>query len=159
MFELLDKRSKMQRLETVDECAREILDVMPLAMRTIRNQLRKHGTQLLSVPQFRTLLFISRNEGASLSKLADHIGLTLPSMSALVDGLVARNLVIRKTHRDDRRRMDLTLTGRGETTLQAARKETQAYLKERLSRLSEAERGTIARGMRILRHVFPEEGA
>jgi DNA-binding MarR family transcriptional regulator len=149
----------MQGLDTVEECAREVLDVVPLAMRAIRNQLRKHGNQLLSIPQFRTLLFISRNEGASLSKLADHIGLTLPSISALVDGLVARNLVIRKTHRDDRRRINLTLTGRGEITLQSARKETQAYLKERLSRFSEAERGTVVRGLGILREVFSEEGA
>jgi MarR family transcriptional regulator for hemolysin len=142
---------------TLDECAREVLDVVPLAMRAIRNQLRRHRTQLLSVPQFRTLLFISRNEGASSSEVADQIGLTLPSMSALVDGLVARNLVIRRTHRDDRRRIDLTLTGRGETTLQSAGKATQAYLKERLSRFSEAQRGTVVRGMRILRQVFSEE--
>ena len=160
-FEQLEKRSKMQqRLEgTLDECAREVLDVVPLAMRAIRKQLRKHGTHLLSVPQFRTLSFISRNKGASLSEVADHIGLTLPSMSALVDGLVTRNFVIRRTHQDDRRRMNLTLTERGETTLQSARKATQEYLKERVSRLSEAERGAVVRGMRILRQVFLEEVA
>jgi len=139
-----------------DECAHEVLDVVPLAMRTIRKQLRTHGTQLLSVPQFRTLLFIKANKGASLSEVADHIGLTLPSMSALVDGLVTRNFVIRSTHRDDRRRVDLTLTERGETTLRSARNGTQDYLKERFSRLSDTERGTIVRGMRILRQVFSE---
>jgi len=139
-----------------DECAHEVLDVVPLAMRTIRKQLRTHGTQLLSVPQFRTLLFINANKGASLSEVADHIGLTLPSMSALVDGLVTRNFVIRSTHRDDRRRVDLTLTERGETTLRSARNGTQDYLKERFSRLSDTERGTIVRGMRILRQVFSE---
>jgi len=121
--------------------------------------LRKHGTQLLSVPQFRTLLFISRNRGASLSEVSDHIGLTLPSMSVLVDGLVLRNFVIRRTHQNDRRRMNLTLTERGETTLQSARKRTQEYLKEQLSRCSEAERGTVVRGMGTLRQVFSEEVA
>jgi DNA-binding MarR family transcriptional regulator len=147
----------MERLEsTLDVCAREVLDVVPLAMRVIRKQLREHGTQFLSVPQFRTLLFISRNRGASLSEVADHIGLTLPSMSTLVDGLVARNFVIRRTHQDDRRRMDLTLTERGENTLQSARKGTQEYLKGRLSRLSETERATVVQGMRITRLVFSE---
>jgi len=147
----------MERLEgTLDECAREVLDVVPLAMRVIRKQLREHGTQFLSVPQFRTLRFISRNKGASLSEVADHIGLTLPSMSTLVDGLVTRNFVIRRTHQDDRRRMDLMLTERGETTLQSSWKATQEYLKERLSRLSDAERATVVRGMRITRQVFSE---
>lgn len=147
----------MQRMQgTPDECAHEVLDVVPLAMRTIRKQLREHGAQLLSVPQFRTLLFISGNRGASLSEVADHIGLTLPSMSALVDGLVARNFVIRRTRRDDRRRVDLTLTERGEATLDSARNGTQDYLKERFSRFSETERSTIVRGMKILRQVFSE---
>lgn len=147
----------MQRLQGgPDECAHEVLDVVPLAMRIIRKQLRQHSAQLLSVPQFRTLLFIDSNKGASLSEVADHIGLTLPSMSALVDGLVTRSFVIRTTHQDDRRRVDLTLTERGETILHSARKATQDYLKERFSHLSEAERNTIVKGMRIMRQVFSE---
>jgi DNA-binding MarR family transcriptional regulator len=150
----------MQRLQSgPDECAHEVLDVVPLAMRAIRKKLREHGAQLLSIPQFRTLLFISKHKGASLSEVADHIGLTLPSMSALVDGLVTRDFVVRRTRPDDRRRVDLTLTERGETTLYSARNETQDYLKERLGRLSETERGTIVRGMRILRQVFSEKVA
>ncbi len=150
----------MQHLEAPrEECARQVLDVVPLVMRGIRKQLRKHGAQVLSVPQFRTLLFISRNKGASLSEVAEHIGLTLPSMSTLVEGLVARNFVVRRTHQDDRRRMTLMLTERGETTLRSAREGTHAYLTERFSRFSEAERGTIVRAMRTLREVFSEEVA
>jgi DNA-binding MarR family transcriptional regulator len=148
----------MQGLEAPrEECARKVLDVVPLVMRGIRKQLRKHGARVLSVPQFRTLLFISRNKGASLSEVAEHIGLSMPSMSALVDGLVARNYVVRRTHQYDRRRMTLILTERGETTLRAAREGTQAYLKERFNRFSEAERGTVVRAMRILGQVFSEE--
>ncbi|HXX72343.1 MAG TPA: MarR family transcriptional regulator [Candidatus Acidoferrales bacterium] len=148
----------MQRLQGApDECAHEVLDVVPLAMRLIRKKLREHGAQFLSVPQFRTLLFISSNKGASLSEVADHIGLTLPSMSALVDGLVTRNFVVRRTRPEDRRRVDLTLTERGETTLRSARNATQDYLKVRFSGLSESERGTILKGMKILRRVFSEK--
>jgi DNA-binding MarR family transcriptional regulator len=151
---------KMQRLQGApDECAHEVLDVVPLAMRVIRKKLREHATQTLSLPQFRTLGFISRNEGASLSEVADHIGLTLPSMSALVDGLVTRHFVIRSTHQDDRRRMDLTLTERGETTLQSARKEAQEDLKKRFADLTEQERITLVRGMKIMRRVFSDGDA
>ncbi len=150
----------MQRLQGApEECAHEVLDVVPVVMRVVRNKLREHGAQLLSVPQFRTLSFISRNNGASLSEVANHIGLTLPSMSTLVDGLVTRNFVIRRTHEDDRRRMDLTLTEHGEATLRSARKETQEYLKQRFTGLSESERGTVVKGLRILRQVFSERTA
>jgi DNA-binding MarR family transcriptional regulator len=143
----------------LEECAREVLDVVPLVMRGIRKQLRKHSARVLSIPQFRTLLFISRHKGASLSDVAEHIGLTLPSMSTLIDGLVTRDFVVRRTHHDDRRRMTLMLTERGETTLRSARQGTQAYLTERLSCFSETERGTVVRGMRILKQVFSKEVA
>src|SRR6266536_982420 len=98
---------------TANECAGELLEVVPLIMRYIRIEMRRSRGSDLTVPQFRTLAFLTTNEGASLSSLADHIGLTLPSASKLVDGLVERKLVQRKTCPDDRRRMTLLLTGSG----------------------------------------------
>ncbi len=119
----------MQRLETPrEECAREVLDAVPLAIRTIRSQLRRHSGSSLSVPQFRTLLFINRHKGTSISEVADHIGLTLPSMSTLVDGLVTRSFVLRRAHEDDRRRMTLMLTERGDAALRSARTGTLSIL-------------------------------
>jgi DNA-binding MarR family transcriptional regulator len=135
-------------------CAREVLEAVPLAMRAIREHLRKHGARILSVPQFRTLLFLSRHKGTSLSDVAEHIGLTLPSMSTLIDGLVDRNYAVRRTDPDDRRRMTLTLTERGETTLKSSRQATQTYLAEQLNRLPETDRKTIVTAMQILRQVF-----
>lgn len=137
-----------------DGCAREVLEAVPLAMRVIREHLRKHGARVLSVPQFRTLLFLSRNRGSSLSEVAEHIGLTLPSMSTLIDGLVDRSYAVRQTDPSDRRRMTLTLTERGEATLQSAREATQAYLAEKLNRIPETDRKTIVASMQILKHVF-----
>ncbi len=148
----------MQRLDTSrEECAREILDAVPLAMRTIRTQLRRHSGSSLSVPQFRTLLFINRNSGTSISEAADHIGLTLPSMSTLVDGLVARSFVLRRVREDDRRRTTLMLTQRGDEALRSARSGAQAYLTERLKPLPDAQLVTILRAMRLLIRVFSEE--
>jgi DNA-binding MarR family transcriptional regulator len=141
-----------------DACAQEILDVVPVVMRTIRAELRRHRTADLSVPQFRTLAFIDRCADASLSDVAEHIGLTLPSMSKIVDGLVARKLVTRQTHATDRRRMMLALTPRGQTALQASREATRACLAEDLTGLTERQRETIAQALEILRPVFTPPG-
>ena len=43
-------------------------------MRVIRGQLRKHGAKEMSVPHFRTLSYLNRHEGTSLSEVAEHIG-------------------------------------------------------------------------------------
>ena len=144
---------------SAEECAREILDDVPLAMRSIRAQLRKSGAIEVSIPQFRTLVFISRHSGASLSDAADHIGLTLPSMSTMIDGLVTRNLVIRRTDPHDRRRMTLTLTERGRTTLRGARESTLTYLSGLLRNIPTSDRATLVRGMQILKSIFAKEAA
>jgi DNA-binding MarR family transcriptional regulator len=141
-----------------DACAQEILEVVPAVMRTIRSEMRRHRTADLSVPQFRTLAFINGKVDASLSDVAEHIGLTLPSMSKIVDGLVVRKFVTRQTHPVDRRRMTLALTARGLTALQASRDATRACLAEDLAGLTERQRDTVAQAMEILRPVFTPQG-
>ncbi len=137
--------------------AGELLDVVPRVMRVLRAQMHSHRAADLSVPEFRTLGFLNGHAGASLSDVADHIGLTLPSMSKLIDGLVERKLVTREFDPGDRRRVTLTLTGRGRAILQAAHAPTQAYLAEVLSALSPVERATVVQAMRMLRPLFISE--
>ena len=98
---------------TAHACAREILDVTPNIIQAIRVQMRAQHHHDLSVPQFRTLAFLSRHPGSSLSAVAEHIGLTLPTMSVLIEGLVQRGLVDRVADVRDRRRVLLTLTPEG----------------------------------------------
>jgi len=139
-----------------DQCASEVLETVPLVMRSVRSELRKHRGSDLSVPQFRTLFYVSRHEGTSLSAVADHVGLTLPSMSRIVDMLVARKLVTRTTHHGDRRRMTLTLTNQGRATLRSARKVTESYLGDLFEALSSENRATLVEAMQILRPIFSQ---
>lgn len=137
-----------------EECAREMLEVVPMIMRAIRSQMRSHRMRDLSVPQFRTLAFLGRYQGASLSDLAEHIGLSRPSASKLIDGLVARGLVSRKGSSVDRRRVRLALTNRGRATLRAARAAAQADLANRMAALPSGEQATVGQAMRTLRSLF-----
>ena len=137
-----------------DDCAREVLEVVPLIMRAIRAELRSHRRPDLSLPQFRVLAFLSRHEGASLSDVAEHIGLTLPSMSKAIDGLVRRELVTRQVRPEDRRRVTLKLTQSGQTMLEAARAATQAHLGQLLTALPASERATVMQAMQVLHPIF-----
>ena len=134
--------------------AKAILRVMPLVMRTLRTEMRACRAIPLSVPQFRALYFISRHPDTSLSDVATHVGVALPSMSRLVDGLVERKLVIRRGHAGDRRRLTLQLTGRGQTLVQAAHAFTEASIALRLSALDEEDLAVVVRAMGLLYPVF-----
>ncbi len=142
-----------------DDCAREILDVVPLVMRVLRSEMRSHRGPGLSVPHFRVLAFLDKNEGASLSEVADSVGLRLPSMSTLVDGLVDRGLVTRAPSASDRRRLTLCLTPRGRSSLAAARRATQAKLSELLLDLSTKDQATVIDALQILRPLFESRPA
>ncbi len=139
---------------TAQECAREILDVTPNIIQAIRVQMRSQHQHDLSVPQFRTLNFLSVHPGSSLSAAAEHIGLTLPTMSVLIEGLVQRGLVDRVADVRDRRRVLLTLTPDGQLLRAQARDAAAAWLAGLLEPLGEKERKTIVQALELLRPLF-----
>ena len=140
--------------EIAKNTAYQVLDVVPLVMRTIRSEFRQRRSADLSVPQFRTLAYTQNNAGTSLSDLACHIGLTLPSMSKMVDGLVDRGLITREGHADDRRRICLKLTEPGKDKLDTANFQTQALIEEKLAGLGPAELETVSQAMMILKDLI-----
>lgn len=151
----------MQQLQTLTKgpespgrCATEILEAVPTIMRFIRAHMRRHGGADLSVPQFRTLVLLSRSQGASLSAVAEHLGLSLPATSRLIGGLVKRNYVVRRIPAGNRRLVALSLSARGRSTVLAARRATENKLAEVVSCLSAGERAAIRRALRTLREKF-----
>ncbi len=136
------------------QCARGVLEVVPAVMRYIRSQMRAHRGAGLSVPQLRSLLFVNRHEGAALGSLAEHLGLTPPSASKLVEELVKRRLLERATSRADRRRLRLGVSPAGKRLLEAVLRETQAGLSAELAALGPEELQSVSRAMLALRACF-----
>jgi len=139
---------------TPQESAQELLEVVPTVMRDIRSEMRSRRPSELTVPQFRTLAFVNRKEGPSLSEVADHMGLTPPSTCRLVDGLIARGMMTRQGHPTDRRRIRLAVTPRGSKILEASRRGTLAYLADKLDGVAADDRAIIVKAMKALRSVF-----
>lgn len=135
-------------------CAAEVLDTVPLIMQSIRVHMRRSRGAEISVPQFRVLTFLNRTQGASLSAVADRVGLSLPAMSRLIDGLVVRDLIHREESESDRRFVALELTAAGRELVRAARVGAQSHLAETLESLSQAQRAQVGQVMALLRPLF-----
>lgn len=142
----------------LDTCAHELMDTALQIMQVIRVEMRRGHNSDISIPQFRTLAFVQRNPDSSLSNLAEHLGLTLPSASKLVDGLVKQKLVTRKESTADRRRLTLVLTADGASIVNAARKSARANLAQKLKHLSSDDLEKIHQAMKLLRPVFVSQG-
>ena len=106
-------RADGTRPTTADQCARDVMEVVPVVMRVIRAEMRLRGGRFASVPQLRALGLAHRRPGASLTDVAVHLGVTPATASVLVDRLVRRGLLHRDSHPHERRRISLSLTRAG----------------------------------------------
>jgi MarR family transcriptional regulator for hemolysin len=112
----------------------------------------------LTIPQFRALNYLQTHPRCSLSDVADHLGLSLPSTSKLVQNLVIQKVIVRRSAQD-RRRVCLSLTQQGMTALAAAHIETQQQLAKILSSLTQEELSAVLSVLQILNKAFTGGGA
>jgi DNA-binding MarR family transcriptional regulator len=73
----------------------------------------------LTLPQYRVLGLLEEGSAVA-SALAERLAVRPPSISAVVDGLCVRGLIVRGAVGDDRRRVPLALTSDGVTLLRVA---------------------------------------
>jgi long-chain acyl-CoA synthetase len=93
---------------------------------------RAVATVELTLSQYRVLGILGEGREAA-SDLADKLAVSRPSVTGVVDGLVARGLVRRDQTDGDRRRVDIDLTETGRGVLVAA----DAAVDQRLDRILE----------------------
>ena len=141
-------------VKSLDICAREMLDVMPLVMHDLRRTMRSQSAPDLRVPELRSLAFLRHNAGSNLTDLAEYIGVSLPSMSKLVDTLTSRGFIERTPDTSDRRRVRLGLTETGLAILATAREAVKASFAAKLARLTPDEVATITASMALLCTLF-----
>ena len=152
----LDKENNL--VVSTSDAAAQLVEIIPLIMRRIRSEMHLRTMPGLSVPQFRTLHYLMGHPQASLSELAEFLGLSLPSTSKLVQKLVTQKIVTRRGAAD-RRRVCLSLTERGRTASALAHLETRQQLAANLQHLSPEELETVTNALSILRRAFAKGSA
>jgi DNA-binding MarR family transcriptional regulator len=128
--------------------AKQVVESIPVIMRLIRSGVRKGGS--LSLSQLRVLGHVSRNPGAGVSDVANHLDVTNPTASALVDRLVKKQLLNRKDDPGERRRTMLTLTANGNEVLEDARNKAQFMVAQVLKTQTPEQISKINEGLAIL---------
>lgn len=144
---------------TTAECAHALLEIVPEVMQELRHHVRTQRGRDLSVLQLRALAFLDRHPGAPLSAVADHVGLTLPSMSTQVSNLVERKLISRTTSAVDRRYVSLQLTEQGATVLATVRENARNSLAASIAHFSADERVQIMQTLGLLRTIVTDTPA
>ncbi len=136
------------------QTAADMLDVIPRVMCFLRTEVMACQDNPLSMPEFRALHYLQEHSGISLSDLAEHMAIALPSMSKHIDHLVDRGMARRQTDPADRRRVALALTAQGATLLKTTSEHAHQRLAEALGPLKPSEHAQLRQAMELLQHLF-----
>ena len=142
---------------SVERCAWALLDAVPPLMWHIRRSMRSFR-QGLSMPQFRAMVLIANEPEASLSAVAEHLALSLPTTSRMVSGLVGKGLLTRQDCATDRRQVSLGVTAKGRAVLDAAWSGTGRELAVHLADVPADGRSAVVAAMGVVRGLFGSLG-
>ena len=132
----------------VEAEGRELVPLGRAAARLAKHVELALGNVDLSLPQYRVLIMLGRGSAAA-SVLASRLSVSAPSVTAIVDGLVARGMVNRRSDGGDRRRVTHELTDKGRRMLSEADAEVGARLEEVVGHLAPRDRQRAAAGLRL----------
>ncbi len=141
---------------TPNRCAAELLDTIPTIMRFLKNRVKEHTGSAASLQQVGVLGYLSMHPGSSLSKVAEHLGVSNATASVTVDRLVQRNLIERSEHPHERRFVELKLTNDGAAHFQEIHQFAESKAANTLSSLPPAKVLKVIEAMAILKEAFTE---
>ena len=136
--------------------ARELLHVVMLVMRTVSADMRR-SPDALAPAQVGTLMKVSVAP-CTMSALARHLAVSLPTVSKSVDMLVRRGWLERWVDKHDRRQTMVRLTTEGRRVLTSIKKRTQKLVGQSLAGLAPAEREQLVAVTRMLSRVLAASG-
>ncbi len=104
----------------------------------------------LTLTQMRSLGFLIGSPGASLSELAEDLGLQMPTTSKVVEEMVQKRWVVRGVVPENRRKLALNVTAKGRKAVEKAAEPAMTRVRELLAQLSPKDLKTVERAMSIL---------
>jgi DNA-binding MarR family transcriptional regulator len=141
--------------DELDMVARQIVEIVPLVMRSLAADVRKSG-HTLSPSHFRILAMLHERSW-SLGELADHEQISSPTVSRSISTLEERGWAQRKVSREDRRVVLAEITQQGEAVLQSLQASAEECVIEKLRFLTANDARALVSGLSLLREVFEQD--
>ena len=99
--------------------ATEMTELMYGLFQKCRSREERHAQKFgVSVAEFRCLRTLNSGDGLVAKKLAAKLGLTSSRLTRIIDGMVHKDLIVRKTINSDRRTIQILLSKKGKNLAQ-----------------------------------------
>ncbi len=136
------------------ERAAAIERVVATSARLMHRVASAHALEFLGVgvtmSQAKVLYLVEARPGLRMSDLSVRLGVSLSTISGVVDRLVDQGLLDRRDDRTDRRHVVLRITDAGSIQLQLLRELNSGQVRALLSRLDVADLAVIERALDVL---------
>jgi DNA-binding MarR family transcriptional regulator len=142
-------------VEILETAAKQIVEIVPLVMRSLAAEVRKTG-HTLSPSHFRILVMLHERPW-SLGELAEHEQISSPTVSRSISTLEDRGWARRKVSKRDRRVVLAEITQQGEAVLGLIQAKAEGRVLDMLKPLSADELRVLAAGLPVLRKVFEQD--
>lgn len=139
-------------LQSTRTGAAELLDVVSLVTQAVWTDLRRSGAAI--EPTQWTTLRLLAPAPCTMSELARHKAVSLPTVSRSVDMLVRRGWVERCVDDSDRRQTLVRLTVDGRRILAECRRRFEDLLAEKLDALSDRQRADLTTSLLAVRDAL-----
>jgi len=131
------------------ELIRQILDLQTDLYRSLRPA-REWLEVDLTMPQMKVLFLLYSDGVARMSQLASSLGVTLSTVTGIVDRLVEQGMVQRQEHPQDRRLVVYRLTSRGSETVERLHQAGRGRMAALLDGLSVDDLRKVIAGLAVL---------
>jgi DNA-binding MarR family transcriptional regulator len=135
----------------------DVTSSLRLAVMRLARRLRQESSEGLTPSMLSVLASISRAQPVTLGALASLERVQPPTITATVGRLEDANLVRREIDQKDRRVVRVRLTDDGTMLIRRTRTRKDAYLSQRLRRLSPEDLATLDRAATIVQQLIEDD--
>ena len=140
--------NKLSEHIVFESCLEETL----FAFRRKLSEIMRQEASDLKCPisQIDTLAFIAEKGNPSMKEIANHLKITPPSATAIIETLQKKKLITRFTNNKDRRTIKVELTSKAWTFFKSFHEHKMTIFKKMLSKLQNTEKKQLIKILNIL---------
>ena len=144
----------------IEEFSKRMIELMPKCIRGFSRYEHNYLSRgEITLPQLRTLEYLSRIEGCLMSETAKYLGISRPAATGLVDRLITQRLIEREYNEKDRRVIKIKITPKGKKIVSSIWEQKRRSFIKVFSKISGQEREQYIRIMEKIAHVLTQESA
>lgn len=145
-------------IQKLDDIAENVL-MFPLFFRNlVCDPGAKSGFMLINM-EIRAVFMLSSSPALPTSEIGHRLGISKPNMSALLNRLVDKGLVMRMTDVNDRRVVRVEITEKGREWIGKKKRTLRSVIRKNISALSPTDIEALSAALETMKHIIAGVGS